>query len=120
MEILKGFEIAPGTSDDVSICAAYPWDISYLIFSDGSACGTTSLYARAENMAENWRLQHIGFAIKLIVSVLPPTVVNFLTAETGTRWFYSENNRFFSFLKQQGTMVGLVYPNHDVMLRKRA
>jgi hypothetical protein len=59
VEILKGFEIAPGDPNDISVCAAHPWGTSYLVFSDGSACGTPSQW----DSSEQYRLDLIGFAI---------------------------------------------------------
>ena len=36
-----GFEVAPGDADDVRVCSVHPWQSWYLVFADGSACGTS-------------------------------------------------------------------------------
>ncbi len=41
VEILEGFEVAPGDADDLRVCGAYPWQSRYLITNDGFSCGTT-------------------------------------------------------------------------------
>jgi hypothetical protein len=40
VDLGKGFAVAPGDASDLSVCAAHPWQSFYLVFDDGSACGT--------------------------------------------------------------------------------
>jgi hypothetical protein len=47
-EVPAGFEVAPGDANDVSVCAAKAWQSDYLIFSDGSGCGTAACETPAD------------------------------------------------------------------------
>ena len=40
VEVRAGWTVAPGDADDVSVCGAHKWQSYYLVFADGSACGT--------------------------------------------------------------------------------
>ena len=42
VEVRAGWTVAPGDADDVSVCGAHKWQSYYLVFADGSACGTLS------------------------------------------------------------------------------
>ncbi len=42
VDIFPGFEVAVGDADDISATAAHPWQSDYLIFADGSCCGTAA------------------------------------------------------------------------------
>jgi hypothetical protein len=42
LEIEQGFEAAVGDADDLSAAAAHPWQSDFLVFADGSCCGTAA------------------------------------------------------------------------------
>jgi hypothetical protein len=35
-----GWKIADGSADDTRVCGARPWQSEWLVFANGSACGT--------------------------------------------------------------------------------
>ena len=35
-----GWQIAGGDAADVRVCGAHPWQSNYLVFADGTSCGT--------------------------------------------------------------------------------
>ena len=40
LNVPAGWQIADGDADDIRVCGAHPWQIFYLVFSNGHAYGT--------------------------------------------------------------------------------
>ncbi len=40
VHVPEGWQTADGDADDVRVCGAHPWQSYYLVFANGSHCGT--------------------------------------------------------------------------------
>ncbi len=42
LDVPAGWQIADGSADDARVCGAHPWQSDFLVFADGSCCGTAA------------------------------------------------------------------------------
>ncbi len=42
LPVPAGWQIAEGNADDIRVCAAHPWQSSYLVFANGDRYGTAA------------------------------------------------------------------------------
>ena len=50
LPVPAGWQIAEGNADDIRVCAAHPWQSSYLVFANGDRYGTAA--ARSSHIGE--------------------------------------------------------------------
>ena len=64
----SGYAIAPGDADDLSVCGAHPWQSVYLVFADGSACGT-AICSNQSNIGNFNEFNVFGYAANFILEL---------------------------------------------------
>jgi hypothetical protein len=64
VEVASGWAVAPGDDDDLRVCSTFGWGSYYVVFADGSACGTSnncSTYTGCRNISGNFNQLLVSF-----------------------------------------------------------
>jgi hypothetical protein len=97
VHVPSGWEIAPGDVHDIRVCGAHPWQIKYLVFSNGDAYET----------AMSYRSSDAGATLSLSKNLI------FSRLKIGKKW-----SSGYLIQDEQGARA--TWDGYDVLLRRRA
>jgi hypothetical protein len=64
LPVPAGWQIADGNADDIRVCGAHPWQSYYLVFANGSGCGT-AMCRRPSDIGMKHRQKTTNFSSRL-------------------------------------------------------